>query len=97
MYLVLPEAFFPLPFWLVVAKAVPWEGTGATSNFGARLGIPIFGSDFWDPHRKQNSGSVSDSEDSGRRNFNQIPLLKNREIGIPIPKFGILKKINVGI
>jgi hypothetical protein len=63
----------------------------------ARLGIPIFGSDFWDPHRKRNSGSVSDSKDFGRKNFNQIPLLKNREIGIPIPKFGIPKKINVGI
>jgi hypothetical protein len=57
-----------------------------------RLGIPIFGSGFWDPHRKQNSGSVSDSEDSGRKNFNQIPLLKNQEIGIWIPKFRILKK-----
>ncbi len=63
----------------------------------SRLGIPIFGSDFWDPHRKGNSGSVSDSEDSGRKNFNRIPLLKNREIGTPIPKFGIPKKINVGI
>ncbi len=27
----------------------------------AWLGIPIFGSDFWDPHRKQNSESVFDS------------------------------------
>jgi hypothetical protein len=61
------------------------------------LGILIFGSDFWDPHRKQNSGSVSDSEDSGRKIFNQIPLLKNQEIGIPIPKFGIPQKNNVGI
>jgi hypothetical protein len=26
-----------------------------------------------------------------------IPLLKNQEIGIPVPKFGIPKKINVGI
>ncbi len=33
---------------------------------GARLGIPIFGSDFWDPHRKQNSDSVSDSGYSGQ-------------------------------
>jgi hypothetical protein len=31
-----------------------------------RLGIPIFGSDFWDPHRKQNSVSVFDSKDYGR-------------------------------
>jgi hypothetical protein len=65
--------------------------------FGTRLGIPIFGSDFWDPHWKRNSGSVSDSEDSGRKKFKQIPLLKNREIGILIPKFRIPKKINVGV
>jgi hypothetical protein len=31
-----------------------------------RLGIPIFGSDFWDPHWRWNSDSVYDSEDSGR-------------------------------
>jgi hypothetical protein len=63
----------------------------------ARLGIPIFGSNFWDPHWKRNSGSVSNFEDSGRKIFNQIPLLKNQEIGILILKFGIPKKINVGI
>ncbi len=34
--------------------------------FTAWLGILIFGSDFWDPHRKQNSNSVFGSEDSGR-------------------------------
>ncbi len=61
------------------------------------LAILIFGSNFWDPHRKQNSGSVSNSEDSGRKIFYQIPLLKNREIGIPIPKFKIPNKINVQI
>jgi hypothetical protein len=33
----------------------------------ARLGIPIFGSDFWDPHQKRNSNSVIDSKDSGRK------------------------------
>ncbi len=27
------------------------------------LGILMFGSNFWDPHRKQNSDSVFDSED----------------------------------
>ncbi len=32
----------------------------------AWLVIPIFGFDFWDPHRKQNSDSVLDSGDSGR-------------------------------
>jgi hypothetical protein len=31
-----------------------------------RLGIPIFGSDFWDPHWKQNSDSVFNSEDFGQ-------------------------------
>ncbi len=31
-----------------------------------RLWIPTFGSDFWDPHRKQNSDSVFDSKDFGR-------------------------------
>ncbi len=35
----------------------------------AWLGIPIFGSDFWDPHRKWNSDSVFDSEDSSRKIF----------------------------
>ncbi len=59
---------------------------------GAWLGIPIFCSNFWDPHWKQNSGFVSDSKDSGRKIFNQIPLLKNQEIRIPIPNFGILRK-----
>jgi hypothetical protein len=29
------------------------------------LEIPIFGSNFWDPHWKWNSNSVFDSEDSG--------------------------------
>ncbi len=56
------------------------------------MGIPIFGSNFWDPHRKRNSDSVFDSEDSGQFFF-RIPLLKNQEIEIPIPKFGIQKKI----
>ncbi len=33
MYLVPPEAFFSLPLQLVVAKAIPWAGMGATTNF----------------------------------------------------------------
>jgi hypothetical protein len=40
---------------------------------GTRLGIPIFGSDFWDPHCKRNSDSVFDSKDSGRFFF-KIPM-----------------------
>ncbi len=31
----------------------------------ARLGIPIFGSNFWDPHCKRNSDFIFDSKDSG--------------------------------
>ncbi len=62
-----------------------------------RLEIQIFGSNFWDPHWKRNYRSISDSKDSGWKNFNRILLLKNQEIGIPIPKFGIPKKINIGI
>jgi hypothetical protein len=55
------------------------------------LGIPIFASDFWDPHWKRDSDPVFDSKDSGWFFF-QIPLLKNQEIGIPIPKIGIPKQ-----
>jgi hypothetical protein len=33
----------------------------------SKMAIPIFGSDFWDPHCKQNSNSIFDSEDSGRK------------------------------
>ncbi len=40
---------------------------------GARLGIPTFGSDFWNPHWRWNSDSVYDSEDSGRIFF-EIPI-----------------------
>ncbi len=35
----------------------------------ARLGILIFGSNFWDPQWRQNSNSVYDSEDSGHFYF----------------------------
>ncbi len=35
----------------------------------AWLGILIYGSDFWDPHRKGNSDSVFDSRYSGRNSF----------------------------
>jgi hypothetical protein len=55
----------------------------------ALLGIPIFGSDFWDPHRKLNSNFVFDSEDSGRKIFFEFQCLESQKIGIPIPKFGI--------
>ncbi len=57
--------------------------------FEARLGIPIFCSDFWDPHRKWNSDSVFDSKDSSRTIFFEFRCLKIQKIGIPISKFGI--------
>jgi hypothetical protein len=37
--------------------------------WSAWLRIPIFGSDFWDPHWKRNSDSVFDSKDSGQNFF----------------------------
>jgi hypothetical protein len=51
----------------------------------ARLGIPIFGSNFWDPHLKRNSNSISDSKYSGQIFF-RIHLLKSHPIGILICK-----------
>jgi hypothetical protein len=60
-----------------------------TSDKEARLGIPIFGSNFWDPHCKRNSDSVFDSEDSGRKIFFEFRCLESQKIGIPIPKFEI--------
>jgi hypothetical protein len=50
----------------------------------AWLGIPIFGSDFWDPHRKWNSNSVFDSKDSGRIFLLKFQCLESQKIGIPI-------------
>ncbi len=49
-------------------------------NWGTKLGIPIFGSDFWDPYWKQDSDSVFDSEDSGRIFFliSAVEKLRNR-------------------
>ncbi len=41
---------------------------GSTS-MKTRLGIPIFGSDFWDPHWKWNFDSIFDSKDSGWKIF----------------------------
>ncbi len=40
--------------------------------------ILIFGSDFWDPHRKRNSNSIFDSRDSGRIFF-EIPMSEKLE------------------
>ncbi len=38
---------------------------GSYGRLNAWLGILIYGSDFWNPHRKWNFGSVFDSGDSG--------------------------------
>jgi hypothetical protein len=46
----------------------------------ARLGILIFGSDIWDPHRKQNSDSVFDSEDSGWNFFLNSDVWRVRKL-----------------
>ncbi len=53
----------------------------------SRLGIPIFGSDFWDLHRKWSSESVSDSKDSGWIFFSKFLFLESQKIGIPICDF----------
>ncbi len=50
------------------------------------LGIPIFGSDFWDPREKRNSDSVFDSDNSV---FFLFRCLESQKIGIPTPKFRI--------
>jgi hypothetical protein len=47
-------------YWMIILKKL----RQCSPDCG--LGIPIFGSDFWDPHWKQNSDSVFDSEDSGQ-------------------------------
>jgi hypothetical protein len=65
------------------------EDTGLGGGRGARLGIPIFGSDFWDPYCKRKSDSILDSKDSGRKIFFEFQCLESQNIGIPIPKFGI--------
>jgi hypothetical protein len=55
-----------------VIKVQPW------------LGISIFGFNFWDPHRKQNSNSVFDSKDFGRIFLLEFQCLASQKIGIPI-------------
>jgi hypothetical protein len=47
----------------------PTPTTTIATDCGPRLGIPIFCSDFWDPHRKRNSDSVFNPKDSGRKIF----------------------------
>ncbi len=54
--------------------------------FSARLRIPIFGSNFGDPHRKRNYGSVFGSKDSVWIYFLKFQCLESQKIGIPICK-----------
>ncbi len=58
-----------------------------TQQKEARLGILIFGSNFWDPHRRQNSDSVYNSKDSCRIFFLKFRFLESQKIGIPICDF----------
>jgi hypothetical protein len=59
----------------------------AMTNLMTRLGISIFGSDFWDPHPRRNSDSVYNSGDSGWIFFLKFQFLESQKIGIPICDF----------
>ncbi len=85
--------------WVLIAYLLDHAGISTSSKdyynsdwhsrrWAAWLGIPIFGSDFWNSHRKRNSDSISDSGNSGRIFF-RIPLLKSHQIRILIPKIRI--------
>ncbi len=52
-----------------------------------RLGIPILGSNFWDPHWRRNSDSDDYSKDSGWIFFLKFWFLESQKIGIPIRDF----------
>ncbi len=67
--------------WRVTQALVPkfdliafsFDVVGETSTLRKPwLGIPIFGSNFWDPNPKQNSDSIFDSKDFGRDFFFEI-------------------------
>jgi hypothetical protein len=49
------------------ATIIGWNQ--GTRQITSLLGIPIFGSDFWDPHWKRNSDFIFDSKDSGGNFF----------------------------
>jgi hypothetical protein len=81
--LLLPGRRLPLPMG-------PSQGRRLMLPMGhllSRLGIPIFGSDFWAPHRRWNSDSVYDSEDSGQIFFLKFRFLESQKIRIPICNF----------
>jgi hypothetical protein len=50
----------------VIATLREFQSMLLGAELHTRLGIPIFGSNFWDPHWKRNSDSVFDSKDSSR-------------------------------
>jgi hypothetical protein len=54
------------------------------------LGIKILGSNFWDPHQKQNSNSVSDSKNPGQIYFWGFQCWKLVKLEFWFAKFGIL-------
>jgi hypothetical protein len=58
-------------------------------NPRAWLGIPIFRSDFWDPHRKQSSNLVFDSKDSGLNFFGNSDVRRVRKLEFLFEVFGI--------
>ncbi len=65
---------------LVARRGGCKEGTNTAgkATLRARLGIPIFGSDFWDPHWKRNFDSVFDIKDSGQNFFSNSAVKKLR-------------------
>ncbi len=64
---------------IVIIVEINWEPV-------CRLGIPIFGSNFLDPHQNQISNSVSDSGYSGRIFFLRILQFESHPIRILIWK-----------
>ncbi len=71
-------------FWLH-----KWPRTPKSEPGRAGLRIRIFGSNFWDPHWKQNSNSVFDSGDSGWIFFWKLDVWKVRNLEFIFAKFGI--------
>ncbi len=65
-------------------KADEVDETNEAAKASSRLGIPIFGSHFWDPHWKRNSDSVFDCGDSGWIFFLEFRCLESQRIRIPI-------------
>jgi hypothetical protein len=78
----------------VMAKAINGDGNSKSRGGGSGvrqrrqqwswLGIPIFGSDFWDPHCSQDSNSMFDSEHSGWKMLLKFRCLESQKIRIPI-------------